>query len=279
MMLMTKFGKFKLRLIATINMSVLLSLFNIAATSSSYWVKYLDGETGVNHFAGLWRSCRAEQQAGQGWPCGWKSGIVHHTISFWSLFVRLFLTVGTLLNIIVVFFYLVAFICKLNKKSKCAIRFMEWANFMLVCAFCILLAGFGLFVSNSSNFSIWLFVWALIIVVITSNLVTRKFTALYFQNTRASQIAAKCESNNVTMNNPCDPEEKIALAPLANDVATETTVQTSDANTNTAVASVETKNEVNGSNEVLIPSSAAKINEKPSDNESQPSAPAVVESA
>lgn len=269
MMLMTKFGKFKLRLIATINMSVLLSLFNIAATSSSYWVKYLDPETEQSHFAGLWRSCQVNQDEEiGGWPCGWKSGIVHHQMSVWSLVVRLFLAVGTLLNCAVVMFYLAAFVCKMNKKSKRAIKLMEWANLMLVVAFCVLLCGFGLFISNSSNFSVWLWIISLVFIVITSNLLTRQFAALYFQNTRALRMS----QNSKCSETPCSPEEKIALAPVcnSNEKCTETTAQeTSDAVTNTDQAT-ETKDvvvtttnetqktaeEVNGSNEALIPASA-----------------------
>merc|ERR1712071_22456 len=275
-------------------MSVLLSLFNIAATSSSYWVKYLDIDTKEPHFAGLWRSCQVDQdEENGGWPCGWRSGIVHHSLSFWSLSVRVFLAAGTLLNCAVVVFYLAAFVCKMNKKSKRAIRLMEWANLMLVVAFCVLLCGFGLFISNSSNFSVWLWILSLVFVVITSNLLTRQFAALYFQNTRALRMSSKTSSSCCPEGGSCsNPEEKIALASINNTTSNDvvatteggTTVrqETSDAVTNTekqekqqaatqtkdvaAAVVVVTKNEVkqksseeeevSGSNEALIPASA-----------------------
>lgn len=245
---MTKFGKFKLRLIATINLSVLLSLFNIASTTSNYWLKYWDQVSGESHFAGLWRSCPNSNQG----PCIWKAGIIHHQFSFWSLFVRIFITFGTFANVIVILFYFMAFVYKLNKKSKCAIRLMEWANLLLIISFISILIGFCAFITNSCNYSIWLHLMGMIFIIITSNLITRTFATLYFQNTRGVQTLTKsCETAMSMSKIPCDPEEKIALAPVSK-----------DANTNTigeATIEMNKISEASASNEALIPAAAPFI--------------------
>jgi hypothetical protein len=244
MMLMTKFGKFKLRLIATINLSVLLSLFNIASTTSNYWLRYVDPTSinNENHFAGLWRSC-----PNQG-PCIWKSGIINHTLSFWSIFVRLFITFGTIANLIVIFFYFMAFVYKLNKRSKCAIKIMEWANMILIISFISIMIGFCAFISTTSNWSIWLHVIALIFIIISSNMSTRLFATLYFQNTRSVPMSKSCETAMSHSKIPCDPEEKIALAPIVNNG----NVNTECVN-GSATIEMNKISEANGSNEALIP--------------------------
>ncbi|CAF0878116.1 unnamed protein product [Brachionus calyciflorus] len=185
MMLMTKFGKFKLRLVATINLSVLLSLFNIASTTSNYWLKHTDH--GITHYTGLLRSCHTAS-------CFWRNGILNNEHSLWSILVRLFLLMGTLTNIFVVVLLIIAFVYKLNKKSKVTIRLMEWANFTLLSSFLLIFVGFIIFISNKFNYSMWLHAISMIILIITSNMLTRTFSSIYFQNTRLAHCNKSCDT-------------------------------------------------------------------------------------
>lgn len=185
MMLMTKFGKFKLRLVATINLSVLLSLLNIASATSNYWLKHVDN--GVTHYTGLFRSCHSTE-------CFWRNGIIGHNCSTWSVLVRVLISLGTISNIAAVIVLIVAFIYKLNKKSKVTIKLMEYANFILVSSFLSLFIGFVIFISNKCNFSIWLQCLSMIILIITSNMLTRTFSSIYFQNTRLSHCNKSCDT-------------------------------------------------------------------------------------
>lgn len=114
---MTKFGKFKLRLIATINLSALLTIFNLASATSNYWVKYVDLESnGAPHIAGMWRSCPVGQQSTAN--CQWKNGIVSSSHSVWSIFVRLLIAFGTIGNVIAVSCLCFALYFKLNKRYE-----------------------------------------------------------------------------------------------------------------------------------------------------------------
>lgn len=237
---MTKFGKFKLRLIATINLSVLLSVFNIASTTSNYWIKYKDQITNEYHFAGMWRSC-----PNQG-PCVWKNGIISYVHTIWSLFVRLFITLGTTANIFVVVIFFMALIYKINKRSRAAIRLLEIGNLFLIGAFVSILIGFCIFISTSISFSMWLLVLSMIICFITSNMLTRNFATLYFQNTRFTQCSKSVEAALSQSKLAINAEEKIALTQM-------------DSNENgNGIASIEMSkvSDANGSNEALIPSSA-----------------------
>lgn len=243
MMLMTKFGKFKLRLIATINLSVLLSAFNILSTSTSYWLKYKEEDTNQVHYAGIWRSC-----PNQG-VCVWKSGIISYVHSIWSLFVRIFITLGTLTNVLVVILFFMAFIYKVNKKSRVAIRLLEIGNILLISAFVSIIIGFCIFVSSSISFSLWLLILSMIILFVTSNMITRTFTTLYFQNTRFTQCSKSVEAAISQSKLAIDAEEKIAL----------TQIETTEP---AGISSIENKvSEANGSNEALIP--AAQVVETP----------------
>lgn len=209
MMLMTKFGKFKLRFIATINLSVLMSILSLASTTTNYWVKYTDRATAETHYAGMWRSC-----PNSGLPCTWKNGIIDHWHTLWSIFVRLFVTLGTCGNIICVFIFFTVLFYKVhkstttasctnaengtcvttttttcNKQTKAArchilICLMETANWILAISFICMLVGFCIFISSECTLSIWLHCLSMCLVIITSNLLTRTFAALYFQNTR-----------------------------------------------------------------------------------------------
>ena len=253
MMLMTKFGKFKLRLIATINMSVLLSVFNIASTTSNYWVKYVDKWSKTVHYVGMLRSCQEEGD------CVWKNGIYSNSHSFWSLFVRFLMGFGTLANICVIGLFMMAFIFKINKKSRRAINLMEWANFILICSFVCILVGFCVFISSTCSFSAWLHVLSMIFLIIASNLITRTFTMLYFQNTRSTKMSKSVEAamSHVKLNNETgEPEEKIALNAVSK-----------DANTNTesinAITTIEKISETHGSNEALIPQPVVETTETP----------------
>lgn len=257
MMLMTKFGKFKLRLIATINLSVLLSLFNIASTTSNYWVKYLDHENGsVAHVAGLWRSCPITQGS-----CVWKNGIVTAWHSFWSLLVRFLILTGTLANVLVVVFLVMAFYYKINKRSKMAIRFMEWANATLIGAFVVILVGFSMFISNSCNYSMWLHVLAMILIALTSNMLTRTFARLYYLNTRngkcSKSVETACSNSKLEAGNV---EEKIALAIVDKETcgaAAEEKANCEMANGGLTTIEMNKISEANGSNEALLPPTTA----------------------
>lgn len=205
MMLMTKFGKFKLRLIATINLSVLLSLFNIASYTSNYWIKYIDHETGHTHYAGMFRSCPSNQ----GGMCSWKSGIIENNHSFWSSIVRLFVSFGTLSNLCVVVILILALFFKLNKKSKLCIRLLEYANFTLILSFILILVGFCVFISTKCNYSMWFHIFSMILIIITSNFTTRTFCSLYFQNTRlvhANKSVETALSTNKLSTHECKQE-------------------------------------------------------------------------
>ncbi|RNA16862.1 hypothetical protein BpHYR1_028211 [Brachionus plicatilis] len=185
MMLMTKFGKFKLRLVATINLSVLLSLLNIASATSNYWLMHVDN--GVTHYTGLFRSCHSTQ-------CFWRNGIVGNNCSTWSVLVRVLITLGTITNISAVVVLIVAFVYKINKRSKVTIKLMEYANLILVSSFLFLFIGFVVFISNKCNFSIWLQSMSMIILIITSNMLTRTFSSIYFQNTRLTHCNKSCDT-------------------------------------------------------------------------------------
>lgn len=257
---MTKFGKFKLRLIATINLSVLLSLFNIASITSNYWVRYVDHENGaVSHVAGLWRSCPITQGS-----CIWKNGIVTNWYSFWSVLVRLFILLGTVANVLVVFFLMMAFYYKINKRSKMAIRFMEWANITLISAFIIIIIGFCMFISNSCNYSMWLHVFAMIIIVLTSNMLTRTFARLYYMNTRGGKSSKSVET--ACSNSKLEAgivEEKIALAVVEKEMANEDKANGGPSGgVGSGLATIEMNkiSEANGSNEALLPVSTAPAN-------------------
>ena len=244
MMLMTKFGKFKLRLIATINMSVLLSVFNIASTTSNYWVKYVDKWSHSVHYVGMLRSCKEESG-----ECVWKNGIFTNAHSFWSLFVRFLMGFGTLANICVIGLFMMAFVFKINKKSRRAINLMEWANFILITSFVCILVGFCVFISSACSFSAWLHVLSMIFLIIASNLITRTFAMLYFQNTRMSKMSKSVEAamSHVKLNNETgEPEEKIALNTVSKDAITNT-------ESINAITSIEKMSETHGSNEALIP--------------------------
>jgi hypothetical protein len=237
MMLMTKFGKFKLRLIATIHLATILSIFNIASTSSNYWIKYKDQVSQDVHFAGLWRSC-----PNQG-PCIWKNGIISHLHTMWSLFVRFFITFGTSINILVIFIFLMALIYKINKRSRVAIRLLEYGNFFLITAFVFIIVGFCIFISTSISFSMWLLILSMCIALITSNMLTRTFATLYFQNTRMVPCSKSVEAALSHTKLDCE-EEKIALNPI----------ESVDCSNVMTAIEMNKVSEANGSNEALIPS-------------------------
>ena len=241
---MTKFGKFKLRLIATINMSVLLSVFNIASTTSNYWVKYVDKLTKNVHYVGMLRSCQDQGD------CVWRNGIFNNTHTFWSLFVRFLMAIGTLANVCVILLFLIAFIYKINKKSRRAINIMEWANFILISSFVCILVGFCVFISSTCSFSAWLHVLSMIFLIIASNLITRTFATLYFQNTRSSKCSKSVEAamSHAKLNyaENGEAEEKIALAAVSKDAITNT-------ESINAITAIEKISETHGSNEALIP--------------------------
>lgn len=225
---MTKFGKFKLRLIATVNLSLLLSIFNIASSTSNYWVKLVD--RGNTHFAGLWRFC--PNQSG----CEWRDGIIDNAHSFWAWFVRFFMAFGSIFNMFALFMFFMAMIYKFNNKSKLAITIMEWANFVLIVAFIVTFIGFWGFLCNSFNYSIWLFMFSMIFMIITSNLITRYFAFVYFHNTRFSSCSKSTEANE-----KCNQEEGITNeSPL---------IQTNTEN----MGSIE-MNKIIETNEVVSPS-------------------------
>lgn len=234
MMLMTKFGKFKLKFIASINLAALLSIFNIASSTSSYWIKYIDNSSGSTHFAGMWRSC-----PNQG-PCIWKNGIVNHEHSPWSILVRILISLGTISNVFLVGLFTAAFICKLNKKSKFTIRFLEAGNLTLVCSFISLVIGFCIFVSSRCNYGLWLHVFSMISLIVTCNLLIRIFASMYFQNTRF-KCSKSVETGISHSKLPCSNDEVVAL-----------TEQCLVGEDNCKTVSEMNKNE-NGSSEALIP--------------------------
>ena len=234
MILMTKFGKFKLRLVATINLAALLSVFNLLATGSKYWMKYVERPSGQAHYAGLWKSCPIEVG-----DCAHKNGIFQDQHTFWSFTVRFLMSVGSFANIAAILLFVLALFYKINKKSKCALKLMEWGNLVLIGAFLITLSGLCVFVSNKNNFSLWFHVFSLLLAVVSSNLLTRTFASFYFRNARAGNLVKSIENGLSRSKIPCEPEEKVALA----------------SETNEAVTEIEMKKVKElGSNEALIPS-------------------------
>jgi hypothetical protein len=219
---MTKFGKFKLRLVATINMTVLLSLFNIASTTSGYWLKHT--ERGTHHYTGLFRSCHST-------ACQWRNGIVDNTHSMWSFCVRLFLLLGTLSNVAVVAILVVAFLFKLNKKSKTTIRLMEYANFILISSFILIFLGFVIFISNKCNYSMWLLACSMIVLIVTSNMLTRTFSSIYFHNTRMTHCNKSCDTaaSNAKLSSVVNENEKMAKSKENLNQTTESGVQVGEA--------------------------------------------------
>lgn len=117
MMLMTKFGHFKMRLIATINISAILTVLNLISASQNYWLRYVDVESnGVPHVAGIWKSCPSTHGVLNSFACHWKNGIISSTHSVWSICVRLFIALGTLGNCIAVICLCVALYFKISKR-------------------------------------------------------------------------------------------------------------------------------------------------------------------
>jgi len=229
MIFKTEFGKFKLKLVASINIAAILSLFNIASTTSSYWIKYIDNFSGSTHFAGMWRSCPNQGN------CQWKNGIVSHTHSTWSILVRLLISLGTFSNIILVGWFTSALIFKLKKKSLYTIRCLEAGNLTLTGSFICLVIGFCIFISSTCNASLWLFVLSMIIIIVTCNLLTRSFATVYYQT---KKLNGKCIENGISHSKlPCDNEEGTAL----------TKEETPEVKTGIEMEKIET-----GSSEALI---------------------------
>jgi hypothetical protein len=204
MQLSTHFGKFRLKFIASINLAALLSIFNIASSVSPYWIKYIDNFSGSTHFAGMLRSCPNEG------GCEWRNGIVNHTHTTWSVFTRVLIALGTVCNIVVLAIFVSAFIFKLKKMSKLTIPTMEIGNFTLIVSFVCLFIGFTIFISSTCNFSLWLFVLSMVILVCTCNLLTRTFAAVYFQNYRFK--GSKSIETGISHSKlASEPEEVVAL--------------------------------------------------------------------
>jgi hypothetical protein len=262
MMLMTKFGKFKLRLIANFSVAGLLSIINLFAANSSYWVKYMDAETHEHHFAGLWRSCPAQG------PCSWRSGIIDAKHSFWALSVRFFIVFGSLVNVLTVLLYFMAFVFKLNKKTRCVLRLLDWGNLLNVASLMLMLIGFAIFVSNACNVSVWLHALAMLLIVVTSNLITRTFADLYFSNTQRLGPATKSSETGMSHAKLAAgdlSEERIALAPMpsqapdfvVNGDRSSAKIQMSPVLVTSAASKrnskVLTSSDAHGSNEALIP--------------------------
>lgn len=76
---------------------------------------------------------------------------------------------------------------------------------------------------------------------------TRLFATLYFQNTRSVPMSKSCETAMSHSKIPCDPEEKIALAPINQNGSANT-----DSANGTATIEMNKISEANGSNEALI---------------------------
>jgi hypothetical protein len=203
MIFKTEYGQFKLKLVASINIAAILSLFNIASTTSSYWIKYIDNNSGNTHFAGMWRSC-----PNQG-DCQWKNGIVHHTHSPWSIAVRFLISLGTFSNVILVGWLTSALIFKLKKKSLYTIRCLEAGNLTLTGSFICLVIGFCIFISSTCNVSLWLFVLSMIILIVTCNLLTRYFASVDYQCKKLSGKSVEIAISHPKL--PCDNEEGTAL--------------------------------------------------------------------
>jgi hypothetical protein len=249
MMFMAKFGKFKIRLIATVSLSAILSIFNLASATTNYWVKYMDNQTNEPHFAGLWRSC-----PNQG-PCIWKNGIVDYFHTLWSICVRLFFSLGTIGNLAAIVVFFMAFMYKTNKKksaktSKYVIKLMSLGTHLLIGAFLFAFIGFCIFISNSCNYGMWFQMASMIILIITSNMITRTFAILYYQNIRSGHCMKSVETGISHSKLPCDPEEKIALAPVSKDANT----NTGECNGDAGITKIDMNkvSEANGSNEALI---------------------------
>lgn len=249
---MTKFGKFKLRLLLSIKFSTILAIINVISASNGYWIKYVDHESnGVPHYAGLFRSCPVGQQSTT--SCQWKNGIINSTHSLWSIGVRGLLAIGTFANIAAVFALCFAYYFKINKKSKCAIKLMEWANVLLLGAFVAIFAGFTVLISTKWSFSLWFHVAGLCLLAISSNLTTRLFARLYYMNTRGAKSSSRTTGVEAGC---CTAEEKIALAQVADK---ETNTANGSATVATAtepqMSPIESSkvNEQNGSNEALLP--------------------------
>ena len=247
MILMTKFGKFKLRLVASINLAVLLSAFNFASLYTKDWIKYIDPKTGVTHSAGLWQSCPIEQG-----ECVSKYGIFEDEHSFWSFSVRSLILIGFVANFASFVFFFIALGQKYYKKSKCALKWMENGNLALTAAFIISFCGLCVFVSSKNNFSFWFHAASLVLAIVTTNMLTRAFASFYFRNARAGNLIKSIENGLSRSKIPCDPEEKVALASSENQVVTEIEMS---------------KVKELGSNEALIPQANEPTNETPAANE------------
>jgi len=98
----------------------------------------------------------------------------------------------------------------------------------------------------------WLLVLSMIIIIVSSNMLTRTFAVLYFQNTRLVPCSKSVEAALSQSKMALDAEEKIALTAIeSNDCA--------NGSTNIEMSKVS---EANGSNEALIPS-LNTVNEMP----------------
>jgi len=205
MMLMTKFGKFKLRFIATINLSVLMSLLSMASTLTPHWINYKDHQT-QPHLAGLWISC---SNTGN---CTWLDGMIDRWHTWWANSTRVLVGLGAIGNIICAMIFISVMWYKLHKskpqnnvenggvtvvdgkprkstfanstRTNVIINLMEWANWILCVSFILMLVGFTIFLSSKCTLSLWFHCLGMCFMIVSSNWLTRTFATIYFQSTR-----------------------------------------------------------------------------------------------
>ena len=174
---MVKFPKLKIEIAISIKLSALLTLINTAAVSSSYWLKHVDSKTNVKLLMGLWRTCHASTG-----KCYSRSGITHDSATIWSLIVHILFVIGTCLNVGALAVFIIIFIFKQikNFQMKTLMILIEVANAMMLASFLILIVAFGVFISTSCTYSLWLQVYSLCACIFASNFLTRIFAKLYY---------------------------------------------------------------------------------------------------
>lgn len=174
---MLKFGKLKIEIAVSIKLSILITITNTISMTSNYWFKHTDKNTNTKLLTGLWYTCNSTTG-----KCSQNAGIVHNTITLWSIFVHSLIILGTVLNIGSMIMLILIFTLKFfkNIRVKLLLILLEIVNGLLLFAFISLIIGFCILLSSNCTYSIWLQAVAISCAIISSNLLTRVFAKLYY---------------------------------------------------------------------------------------------------
>jgi hypothetical protein len=190
---MKKFAKLNIEITISLKLSFLLSTINTIAISSNYWIKYsIDSKL---HYSGLWQTCDLNGK------CFMRHGIIEDSRSLWSISVHSLITLGALFNCLALVCLIGSAILK-NIKKKVALKvvnLMDTANILLLISFALMLCGFCIFISTKCNYSLWLQTISIIFSLVSTNVLTRFFTNLYYDSKQNQKHQEQLGANVSTM--------------------------------------------------------------------------------